>query len=390
MPKTTPSRFGDLDAVRAAHDPVLVDRLVQSAFETDVPADALVQAFRELPGGAGWKMLDRCLREGVEAVPDAPPELLEIVADAIAPPDWVDFDLVDRGAIAWWRTGSLLQLIALTAGSLAYGYGTSFARPLLRTGRLANRAPRRLQETASWVALSTRPGALRPGAVGVRETVHIRMVHALVRDQIRRKGDWDTPNWGEPISIGDTLATGIIGFFTYPIAGLQDLGVRYSDAELEAMTHLWAWITFLMGVPREHLPQSYAEAVAIHEAGSALDRSKVEGADELLDALFFHSVRFEKLLPGTLAAPARGGVGHTIAAFARRWMGDERADELAIPDTPAAALIPLVRAAVTARERARQAGLAPSDRQVVALEFAVAGLVRRVVRPALPVLPDAM
>lgn len=384
MHEATPSRFGDLDAVRAREDPALVDKLVASVFESDADADELVQVFRELPGGAGWRMLDEVLREGALAVPDAPPELLTLAADALVPPDWVDFELIDRGAVAWWRTGGLLQLIALTAGSLAYGYGTSFARPLIQTGRLATRAPRRLAETAAWVGLATRPGALRPGQAGLRETVHIRMVHAMVRDHIRRSGSWDVENWGEPISVGDTLATGIIGFFAYPIAGLQDLGVDYSDDELEAMTHLWSWISCLMGVPSALLPKDYAEAVEIARVGSDLDKSKVDGADQLLDALFYHSIRYDKLLPGPLVPPVRGAVGGVLAAFAQRWMGEERSQMLNISSTPASVVIPPLRIAVKLRERMRAAGLLPSDERLVGLEFALTDALSRVVSPALP------
>ena len=389
MRKTVPSRFGDLEAVRAANDPELVDKMVASVFESDTAADALASVFRDLPGGSGWRMLDQVLRDGVDAVPDAPAELLELVADALVPPDWVDFDMIDRGAIAWWRTGGLLQLIALTAGSLAYGYGTSFARPLIQTGRLTTRAPRRLAETAAWVGLATKPGALRPGQTGLRETVHIRMVHAMVRDHIRRSGTWDTANWGEPISNGDALATGIIGFFTYTIDGLRDLGVDYSQDELEAMTHLWSWISYLMGVPEDLLPKDYAEAQEFGRVGEQLDKSKIEGADELLNALFFHSLPYDKL-PGPLASPARSAVGNFISAFARRWMGEERAQMLDIPESPAAFVIPTMRVAVKVRERMRNAGLMPSDERMVAMEFAFTGAMRRVIKPALPLGADEL
>ena len=73
MRETIPSRFGDLEAVRAKHDPEIVDTLVKSVFETDTDADELVVAFEELPGGSGWQMLDQGLRNGIDAVPDAPP-----------------------------------------------------------------------------------------------------------------------------------------------------------------------------------------------------------------------------------------------------------------------------------------------------------------------------
>ena len=69
-------QFGDRlqtgEAIRAQHDPEVVDMLVASVFETDTAADDLVTAFGELPGGEGWRMLDVALREGLDAVPDAP------------------------------------------------------------------------------------------------------------------------------------------------------------------------------------------------------------------------------------------------------------------------------------------------------------------------------
>lgn len=162
--RAQPSRFGDLDDARRRYDPEVIDKICRSVFETDEAADRLVNAFAELPGGAGWRMLDTALRDGLDAVPDAPPALTEFLEDTLTPPDWVDFELVDRGAVAWWRAGGQLQLLALTAGSLAYGYSTSFARPLLLTGRLEQMAGRRLGETSRWVLQATRPGALHPGA----------------------------------------------------------------------------------------------------------------------------------------------------------------------------------------------------------------------------------
>lgn len=385
--RAQPSRFGDLDDARRRYDPEVIDKICRSVFETDEAADRLVDAFAELPGGAGWRMLDTALRDGLDAVPDAPPALTEFLEDTLTPPDWVDFELVDRGAVAWWRAGGQLQLLALTAGSLAYGYSTSFARPLLLTGRLEQMAGRRLGETSRWVLQATRPGALHPGADGLKQTVRIRLVHALVRRHLRGSDAWDTANWGEPISVGDTLATGIIGFFTYPVAGLQDLGIDYTQDELEAMTHQWAWISHLMGVPHEYLPKSYAEAVEIAETAAAVEDVRIEGADRLVHALFFHGLVPARLVPKPLRGPVTALVGHTFAAVARHWMGPERADLLNIPDTRAKAVLPLVRAAVRLRVTVRRMGLLPSDERMVRLELQTADRIMDLAGAAPPMTP---
>lgn len=385
----TPSRFGDLDEARRRFGDEKVEMICRSVFETDTAADRLVEAFAALPGGAGWRMLDAALRDGLDAVPDAPPELAAFLEEALTPPDWVDVDLVDRGAVAWWRAGGQLQLLALTAGSLAYGYSTSFARPLLLTGRLEQMAGRRLGETSRWVLQATRPGALHPGAEGLKQTVRIRMVHALVRRHLRSSGRWDTANWGEPISVGDTLATGIIGFFTYPVSGLQDLGIDYTPEELEAMTHQWAWISHLMGVPAEYLPQSYAEAKEIAEVASSVEDVRIEGADRLIHALFFHGLVPQRLLPGPLHRPVSAAVGHTFAAVARHWMGPELADRLRVPDTRARAVLPFIRAIVRSRVCARRAGVLPSDARMVRFELEAADRIMDLAGAPPAMSPDA-
>ena len=43
-------------------------------------------------------MLKRACREGMEAVPEAPPELAAFIAAMEDAPKWIDFDLVREGA----------------------------------------------------------------------------------------------------------------------------------------------------------------------------------------------------------------------------------------------------------------------------------------------------
>ena len=293
--------------VKQEHDPDLVERIARGAFEGDPIADRLVAAFAAMPGGAGWQMLDEALEHGTEQIEGAPPELAELLSQAGEPPGWVDLDLVDAGAAAYWRSGGLNLGLALICGSLAYGYKSArLTRPLAATGRLEKMAPRRIQETSRWVAVATKPGALRPGADGIQATMRLRLVHALVRRHLVADAAWDLPEWGTPISASDSLVTATGGFLTIPIRALRDLGVRFSPAELEAMTHQWTWIASLMGTPDYLLPGSYREARTTMDAALALDDEPTEDSPKLMHALLNHGVQLplEDPSAGTAAATA--------------------------------------------------------------------------------------
>lgn len=362
------------DEARREHPPELVDRLVAGSFEGDPLADSLVASFKGMPGGAGWKMLDEALLHGAGVVPGAPAQLEELLAPALEPPAWVDLDLVDAGALAYWRSGGLNLGLALMCGSLAYGYQSArLTRPLAATGRLERMAPRRLQETSRWVAVATRPGALRPGGDGLRATVRLRLVHALVRSHLLAMPGWDLGEWGVPISASDSLVTAIGGFMSMPLRALKDLGVRFSPAELEAMTHQWAWIGSLMGVPEQLIPHSYGEACETIEVALVLDDGPNEDSPKLMRALLYHGTEFplEQRLPRLARRPARALKARFIGGFARRWMDDEMADRLGVPDTALTRLTPLLRPLTLTRELARASNLLGSDERIARIELAM-------------------
>ncbi|WP_205698357.1 oxygenase MpaB family protein [Conexibacter sp. SYSU D00693] len=343
------SRVHDVEGARATHGAELVDRIIAAADVVDDDADRLVAAFRAMPGGRGWQLLDAALAG--QDVAGAPPELEAVVRPALDPPSWVDLDLVDAGAVARWRISSATQAIALTCGSLAFGYrSAALSRPLAATGRLTQMAPRRLGETARWVVAATQPGALRPGAEGLRLTVRLRLVHALVRTHLLAKPDWDREAWGPPISVADTIATGLGGFLLVPKRALEDLGVRYTPAELEAQFHLWRWITHLLGAPEEHLPASLEDAQAWIGCALDLDGEPHEQSPELMRALLHHGFAFTRFLPGPVGVLSRHVSAQVLGGFTRRWMGEAMADRLGVPDTPLKHAAPLLRPATIARE----------------------------------------
>lgn len=354
-------------------DPALCDRLLAGRTASDPAADAVVRTFRELPGGRGWALLDRALAAGPDGppVPGLPDSVRDLLAPLHEPPAWFDPELVDAGALTFWKAGSLPVSIALTCGSLAFGYQSAFlVRPLAATGRLEQMASRRLGETSRWVVDVTTPGAMHPGGAGIAATVRVRLVHALVRDHLLRHG-WDVEAHGVPISATDSLVTAMGGFHVIPLRAMADLGVRHTAAELEAHTHLWRWIGFAMGVPDELLPGSYREACEIVDTALSLDEGPDEDSPRLMHALLHHGVPLDRFVPGPAGLPARMLMTQVLGAFTRCWMGDEMADRLEVPASPLRYLTPALRPLILARDTLRWTGVLGSEEELVAREIAL-------------------
>ena len=332
-------------------------RLSQARNEGDPAADAVVADFARRPGGAGWRALDSALAGGATSA-----SIDAMLAPLRDPPGWLDLDLVDAGAVAYWRVGAATLFLTLTYGSLAFGYQSAdLVRPLAATGRLERMASRRLAETSRWAVAVTTPGGMHPGAGGWRASVRVRIVHALVRRHLQASPHWD-PEWGVPISAAGGFATAIGGFFVVPVRAMRDLGVRFSAAELEALAHLWRWVGYVMGVPEDLLPRSSREAHAWVEAALAHGGEPTEDSPRLMRALLRH---------GLDLGPASPLVAQVVGALSRRWMGDPMADRLAVPGARLSRLVPLVRPVTRARDRVRASGVLGSDRRVAELELAL-------------------
>lgn len=363
------SRFRDVAATKRAHDPALVDLIVGGCFEGDPAADALVAHFRTLPGGAGWRALSSALAAGGDS---EIPELRALLAPLYAPPAWVDLDLADAGALALWRNGGSMIGLTHTFGSLAFGYQSAgLVRPLAATGRLEQMAPRRVGETARWYAAATPPGRMRPGAEGFEATIRLRLVHALVRAHLAAQASWDEEDLGVPISASDGFATALGGFLVVPMRAMRDLGVRFSADDREAMTHLWAWIGFVMGVPERLLPRTWAQARAMVDCALDLDAGPNEDSPRMMAALLQRGVPIDQVVPGPLKPVARAAMAQVWGSFTRRWLGDEMSDRLGVPDSRIVHLIPLLRLPVLARDSVRRTGLLGSDERIVAVEVAM-------------------
>lgn len=270
-------------------DEQLMARLGAALMERDEAGAALAQAIRMRagePGKVSQSQLRAALGGGIDAVPaDAPPALREFMTLVNAVPDWVDWELVDRGARLLRRMGpnahDVLEQLSLVGG---YRFGGPTDLLVATGGLTGNRTRRRLAETQHWTIALSDPGALRPGAEAWRLTVHVRVMHALVNAGYEPK--WDIGRWGLPINQFDQAGT--LGLFSGTLLlACRALAMPISPADSHAFMHLWKYVGWLMGVDPDFLTDSEAEgnrlnyhivlaAPALSRAGPLLARAVYE------------------------------------------------------------------------------------------------------------------
>lgn len=247
------------------------------------------------PGRVAMADLRQALHHGIAEVADPAPALVEFFAVVDQVPDWVDWELLERGAAFYHRLGQnaadvLLQLSLI--GGYRFGGPTDL---LVATGALTGDSTRRrLGETQKWAASLSEPGGLRRDGEAFRLTVHVRAMHALVNQSFEPR--WDTQRWGLPINQTDQAAT--LGLFeAVLLLGVRALGVPVSSADSRAAMHLWKYIGWLMGVDEDWLVDAERERHRINyhvllaqadisEAGPLLAQAILEVQTDLHFARF--------------------------------------------------------------------------------------------------------
>jgi hypothetical protein len=226
--------------------------LGEALMQGDPPADRLLEAMHELGLGRAMPLFKRAAAEGIAQTRDAPPAMREFFARVEAVPAWVRPDAIEQGQRLFQRMGRTADF-ALRDGALMGGYQASaFNKTLILTGALAGGNARRVAETMQWVADCTAVGGLARGAPGYVSTLHVRLMHAMVRRRLLRLPEWDSAELGIPINQTDMAAT-YLGFCVVLLLIVRAMGVPVTRAEGLAEMHMWKYICWLMGVDERWL-----------------------------------------------------------------------------------------------------------------------------------------
>ncbi|MGV0627271.1 oxygenase MpaB family protein [Mycolicibacter minnesotensis] len=299
----------------------------------DPLADAVVADFADMPRGAGMEMVRTALEHGIDAVEQPPASLRALFAEIDDEPDWLDHDRLDRAAGHIVRHtasyGIVLGAASLTAGAMNSAAGM----PLVLTGRYTSQAAVRSIEVGAWLQEILAPGGLRRDGGGLATTLRVRMIHAFVRRHLLTEADWDTETWGAPIP-QSYMAFTIVEFGRIALAAMQQLGVRYTRAELDDIYHFWRYVGLLNGVSAELNPATEADQIRLAELYALTAVEPDEGDRDFVRALTHDYLAREiaVLLPFGGAWKHAVGV-NIINGLTRAFLGDGDATRLGVDDT---------------------------------------------------------
>ncbi|BBX46248.1 oxygenase MpaB family protein [Mycobacterium cookii] len=278
--------------------PILQDDRVTELISTatmlgDVVADPYAALMNTYSVAQLIDMLKTACRQGIEAVLDAPAELASFIGAMEATPEWIDFDLVREGARQERIPAALLAPFITRGAFIATFTNTYAALPMALTGALSGkRAARRVNETASFFAVTTLPGALDRYGPGFEAAAMVRLMHSMVRyNALKKSGKWDTAVYGMPVPQVDQMPAGMIGQYLLARKARQQGRTEFT-AEERAVVEFARYRCFLLGLPEELLPSEPADIVHVMHARSALLR---HGFDNIC----------RELVQGTMAAYLR-------------------------------------------------------------------------------------
>lgn len=220
----------------------------------DEAADRMVDWMYSVGMQTAHPLFERALNHGIGSFADAPIALREFFEVCGRRPAWVDDELLRQGAEVFQQAGMsayyVLRDLALMGGYQASG----FNKTLILTGALKGRASRRVAETMKWSDDVTAIGGMERFADGFKSTVHVRLVHAMIRRRVRGMPEWDAEAWGVPVNQADMAAT-YLGFSVVLLIGLRVMGMPITAKEGHAVMHLWSYTCWLMGVDERWIRQ---------------------------------------------------------------------------------------------------------------------------------------
>lgn len=245
----------------------------------------------------GWTSTDSALS------PDLARTLSDYLRVGSTLPDWADRTKIERAEQLFFEYGPL-SCVLLFCASLPECYVVpDLADVLHTTGQLEQHTDYRVRSTAAMIfPVMMRGGLTHPDGGGIAQALKVRLIHATVRNLILRGSPedaverrsvisplpvvpraggmhhalfargWNVRTQGLPCN-QEELAYTLLTFSYVFLRSLRQLGLALSHDDEEAYLHCWNVLGFIMGVRRELMADTMADAESLFALMQARGRA---------------------------------------------------------------------------------------------------------------------
>jgi hypothetical protein len=202
-------------------------------------------------------MLEQACDHGVESVPEAPAELLQLIGEMERMPRWLDPKLIEKGARLERSAYANRAPFAIRGGIIGTFMNKYSALPMALTGALSSKsAARRVKETATFFTSMVMPDALDRHGAAFKSAAMVRLMHSMVRFNLLARGDrWDVTAYGIPIPQVDQMPAGLLSIPLLAQKALSHGRTAFTRDE-RARVELARYRCFLLGLPEQLLPDT--------------------------------------------------------------------------------------------------------------------------------------
>ena len=227
------------------YNPELAQKMGMSNWAGDSLSDVAILKIRR-DGENPHKVIDQILTGGIDGVENPSPELEAIWKEVSEDPEWLDWDKIELGAKTYRGYGSYgfqFQGIATLDGYRI----RNISRTLMSTGQYSDEtAYKRFLLTCNFWTEISEVGGMRKFGEGWKTALRVRLLHTLIRRAVFSSEKWDPELLGMPINQAGLLGAPIISALVMGKASRM-LGRKATDEEIEAMMHLWRYVSHVMG-----------------------------------------------------------------------------------------------------------------------------------------------
>ncbi len=309
--------------------PEMADNYIAHTLIGDPVAEEMTEDLAELSSGESMRLIEAAMnQEGEEALRDAPASLRRFFKEVETPPEWLDYSAFAPGVRMFHRNSQVI-LAAFVAGVLIEGFTTNIAKSFFITGRVRDQGVRRLGQNNRHMMEIFLPGGLYRDGDGWKLSVRIRIVHARLRHLLSNSEEWDTEDWGVPISAAH-LGYAISAFSARLLKHMKTLGAGYNDEEYASFMAVWRYSGHLMGIPETILFHDADEALKLYDIGLMCEPDA-----PIESVVMAHSlVNSAPLIAGITEPAGRRHLAQYVYRISRGLIGKETAESLMYPPYP--------------------------------------------------------